>query len=185
MNRLKELRKEKGLTQEGLSNEIGTTKLTISNWENEKHSIGSEKAKLLADLFNVSVGYLLGHSEYRDSQEASYQLYQKDPDDPNNHVKARVYSILGDDLMKVLEERYITGHDEPDYSNLTSFLSAVNQLSYTDEEELLLNYGILPKEDKKIIKNLVSDMAEKVKMAIKIKEEQKKEKEKEPWRKGF
>ena len=71
MNRLKELRKEKGLTQEELSNEIGTTKLTISNWENEKHSIGSEKAKLLADLFNVSVGYLLGHSEYRDSQEAN------------------------------------------------------------------------------------------------------------------
>ena len=175
MNRLKELRKEKGLTQEKLSNEIGTTKLTISNWENEKHSIGSEKAKLLADLFNVSVGYLLGHSEYRDSQEASYQLYQKDPDDPNNHVKARVYSILGDDLMKVLEERYITGHDEPDYSNLTSFLAAVNQLSFTDEEELLLNYGILPKEDKKIIKNLVSDMAEKVKIANK----------KEPWRKGF
>jgi len=175
MNRLKELRKEKGLTQEELSNEIGTTKLTISNWENEKHSIGSEKAKLLADLFNVSVGYLLGHSEYRDSQEASYQLYQKDPDDPYKHVKARVYSILGDDLMKVLEEQYVTGHDEPDYSNLTSFLSAVNQLSYTDEEELLLNYGILPKEDKKIIKNLVSDMAEKVKMANK----------KEHWQKGF
>ena len=77
--------------------------------------------------------------------------------------------------MKILEEQYTTGHDDPDYSNLTSFLSAVNQLSYTDEEELLLNYGILPKEDKKIIKNLVSDMAEKVKVANK----------KEPWQKGF
>lgn len=180
MNRLKELRKEKGLTQEELSNEIGTTKLTISNWENEKHSIGSEKAKLLADLFNVSVGYLLGHSEYRDSQDASFQLYQKDPNDPFNLVKARAYSILGDDLMNVLEKQYVTGHDDPDYSNLTSFLSAVNQLSYTDEEELLLNYGILPKEDKKIIKNLVSDMAEKVKRTI-TKEKQ----EKEAWRKGF
>lgn len=175
MNRLKELRKQKGLTQEELANKIGTTKLTISNWENEKHSISSEKAKLLADSFDVSVGYLLGHTDFRDGQEASYQLYQKDPDDPYNHVKARVYSILGDDLMKVLEEQYVTGHDEPDYSKLTSFLSAVNQLSYTDEEELLLNYGILPKEDKKIIKNLVFDMAEKVKIANK----------KEPWQKGF
>ena len=82
--------------------------------------------------------------------------------------------------MNVLEEQYVTGHDDPDYSNLTSFLSAVNQLSYTDEEELLLNYGILPKEDKKIIKNLVSDMAEKVKRTI-TKEKQ----EKEAWRKGF
>ena len=77
--------------------------------------------------------------------------------------------------MEELEKQYVTGYDEPDYSNLISFLSAVNQLSYTDEEELLLNYGILPKEDKKIIKNLVSDMAEKVKIANK----------KEPWEKGF
>ena len=175
MNRLKELRKEKKLSQKEIAKEMSISEKTLSRWENGESQIKPEKAQQLADCFGVSVGYLLGYSEYRDSQEASYQLYQKDPDDPYNHVKARVYSILGDDLMKVLEERYITGHDEPDYSNLTSFLSAVNQLSYTDEEELLLNYGILPKEDKKIIKNLVSDMAEKVKIANK----------KEPWRKGF
>ena len=63
MNRLKELRKEKALTQEELANKIGTTKLTISNWENEKHAIWSEKAKLLADFFGVDVGYLLGYNE--------------------------------------------------------------------------------------------------------------------------
>lgn len=175
MNRLKEIRQKEGLSQQALAKQIGVSYRTIQNWENGVNQLKPEKAQQLADYFGVSVGYLLGYSEYRDSQEASYQLYQKDPDDPYNHVKARVYSILGDDLMKVLEEQYITGHDEPDYSNLTSFLSAVNQLSYTDEEELLLNYGILPKEDKKIIKNLVSDMAEKVKIANK----------KEPWRKGF
>lgn len=175
MNRLKEIRQKEGLSQQALAKQIGVSYRTIQNWENGVNQLKPEKAQQLADYFGVSVGYLLGYSEYRDSQEASYQLYQKDPDDPYNHVKARVYSILGDDLMKVLEEQYITGHDEPDYSNLTSFLSAVNQLSYTDEEELLLNYGILPKEDKKIIKNLVSDMAEKVKIANK----------KEPWQKGF
>ena len=175
MNRLKELRKEKKLSQKEIAKEMSISEKTLSRWENGESQIKPEKAQQLADYFGVSVGYLLGYSEYRDSQEASYQLYRNDPDDPYNHVKARVYSILGDDLMKVLEEQYTTGHDEPDYSNLTSFLSAVNQLSYTDEEELLLNYGILPKEDKKIIKNLVSDMAEKVKIANK----------KEPWQKGF
>ena len=55
----------------------------------------------------------------------------------------------------------------PDYSHLIMSLSAVNQLSYMEEEEMLLNYGILPKEDKKIINNLVADMAEKVKTANK------------------
>ncbi len=61
MNRLKELRKEKGLTQESLAREIGTTKLTVSNWENEKHIIKSDRAQELADFFGVSVGYLLGY----------------------------------------------------------------------------------------------------------------------------
>ena len=175
MKRLKELRQEKKLTQQELANEIGVTKRTYIYWEKGERQIKPEKAQQLADYFGVSVGYLLGYSEYRDSQEASFHLNKINPNDPYNLVRARICSILGDDLMKVLEEQYITGHDEPDYSNLISFLSAVNQLSYTDEEELLLNYGILPKEDKKIIKNLVSDMAEKVKIANK----------KEPWRKGF
>lgn len=180
MNRLKELRQEKKLSQKELAENIGVHYRTLQNWENGESQIKPEKAQQLADYFGVSVGYLLGYSEYRDSQEASYQLYRKDSNDPFNHVKARVYSLLGDDLMKVLEDQYVTGHDDPDYSKLTSFLSAVNQLSYTDEEELLLNYGILPKEDKKIIKNLVFDMAEKVKRTI-TKEKQ----EKETWRKGF
>ena len=175
MNRLKKLRQEKKLSQKEIAETLGFSLRSFQRMENGESQIKPEKAQQLADYFGVSVGYLLGYSEYRDSQEASYQLYRNDPDDPYNHVKARVYSILGDDLMKILEEQYVTGHDEPDYSNLTSFLSAVNQLSYTDEEELLLNYGILPKEDKKIIKNLVSDMAEKVKIANK----------KEPWQKGF
>ena len=183
-NRIKLLRQEQGKTQKELADEIGVKKLTISRWENaEDVSLKQDKAQLLADIFGVSVSYLLGYSEYRDSQEANFHLNKINPDDPYNLVKARICSILGDDLMEELERQYVTGYDDPDYSNLISFLSAVNQLSYTDEEELLLNYGILPKEDKKIIKNLVSDMAEKVKMATKIKEEQKKEKE--PWRKGF
>ena len=175
MNRLKELRQKNELSQKEIAETLGFSLRSFQRMENGESQIKPEKAQMLADFFGVSVGYLLGYSEYRDSQEASFHLNKINPNDPYNLVRARICSILGDDLMKVLEEQYITGHDEPDYSNLISFLSAVNQLSYTDEEELLLNYGILPKEDKKIIKNLVSDMAEKVKIAN----------QKEPWRKGF
>lgn len=62
MNNLKKLRKSKGLTQQELAQEMETTKLTISNWENEKHTIKADKAQQLADYFGVSVGYLLGYS---------------------------------------------------------------------------------------------------------------------------
>ncbi|MCB2832761.1 helix-turn-helix domain-containing protein [Streptococcus dysgalactiae subsp. dysgalactiae] len=59
MNRLKELRKEKKLTQEELAGKIGVSKITILRWENEKHVIKSDKAQSLADYFGVSVPYLL------------------------------------------------------------------------------------------------------------------------------
>lgn len=59
MNRLKELRKEKKLTQEELAGKIGVSKITILRWENEKHVIKLDKAQSLADYFGVSVPYLL------------------------------------------------------------------------------------------------------------------------------
>ena len=62
MNRLKELRKEKKLTQEELAGEIGVSKITILRWENGERQIKPDKAQALADYFGVSVGYLLGYS---------------------------------------------------------------------------------------------------------------------------
>lgn len=63
MNRLKELRKRKKMTQQELANIIGVTKLTILRWEKGNRQIKSDKAKQLAEYFNVSVGYLLGYED--------------------------------------------------------------------------------------------------------------------------
>lgn len=71
-NRLKILRTNEGITQEKLAkiineklneNEKPISKMVISNWENNKHTIKPEKAQQLADYFGVSVGYLLGYSD--------------------------------------------------------------------------------------------------------------------------
>lgn len=69
MNRLKELRTEKGLTQQELADVVDVTKLTIANWENEKHKVKSDKAQQLADFFGVHVPYLLGYSPIRTMEE--------------------------------------------------------------------------------------------------------------------
>ena len=66
MNRLKELRKQKGLTQQGLADEISVSKITVLRWENEERQIKPEKAQKLADYFGVSVGYLLGYNDNLD-----------------------------------------------------------------------------------------------------------------------
>lgn len=63
MNRLKELRKEKKLTQKALAEKIKIPYRTIQNWENEEVQIKPDKAEQLANYFGVSVGYLLGYSK--------------------------------------------------------------------------------------------------------------------------
>ena len=50
MNRLKELRKEKRLTQEELAREIGISKITVLRWENGERQIKLDKAQKLADF---------------------------------------------------------------------------------------------------------------------------------------
>lgn len=61
MNRLKELRQEKKLSQKELAENIGVHYRTLQNWENGESQIKPEKAQQLADYFGVSVGYLLGY----------------------------------------------------------------------------------------------------------------------------
>lgn len=61
MNRLKELRKQKKVTQLELANFIGMTRRGYQKWENGESQIKPEKAQLLADYFGVEVPYLLGY----------------------------------------------------------------------------------------------------------------------------
>ncbi|AUT06246.1 Repressor LexA [Streptococcus parauberis] len=66
MNRLKQLRKAKGLTQEELANTLHVTERTISRWENGINELSGSASGLLAIYFNVSQAYLLGYSDNPD-----------------------------------------------------------------------------------------------------------------------
>ena len=63
MNRIKELRKQKKVTQEEVAEAIGVTRRGFQKWENGESQIKPEKAQQLADYFGVSVGYLLGFTD--------------------------------------------------------------------------------------------------------------------------
>ena len=65
MTRLKELRKEKGLSQKALANELGVHYRTLQNWEKGETDIKLSQAKMLADYFGVSETYLLGYSDLK------------------------------------------------------------------------------------------------------------------------
>lgn len=53
------LRKEKGLSQEALAEQVGTTRQAISKWENDQGYPETEKLLLLSNIFEVSTDFLL------------------------------------------------------------------------------------------------------------------------------
>ena len=65
MNRLKELRQEKKLSQKEIAETLGFSLRSFQRMENGENQIKPEKAQQLADYFGVSVGYLLGYSDVR------------------------------------------------------------------------------------------------------------------------
>lgn len=58
--RLKELRKEKGLSQTQLAKATGLSHTAIVYWENEKRVPNAYAIVVLAEYFGVSTDYLLG-----------------------------------------------------------------------------------------------------------------------------
>ncbi len=67
--RIKELRLEKGITQSELSNHLGLTPKMVSFYELEQRFPPQDIIIKLADYFNVSTDYLLGRSEFHNSDE--------------------------------------------------------------------------------------------------------------------
>lgn len=63
MLRLKEARKAKGMTQVEVSKIIGISQNGYSDWETGKNRVDAVSLNKLADLYGVSVNYLLGANE--------------------------------------------------------------------------------------------------------------------------
>lgn len=62
-NRIRYLRNEKGWNQEQLGKKMNLAKVTISQYENETRSPNPDIINQFADLFDVSVDYLLGRDD--------------------------------------------------------------------------------------------------------------------------
>ena len=150
-NRIKTLRQEHGKTQEQLANEIGVKKLTISRWENaENVSLKQDKAQQLADIFGVSVSYLLGYED--NFIETVKELSQKDSSDEAFFKAFRAYYELKmadgtENLLTLKGEDFLNRYRE---EILKSLVPNFNELSKHDIEKYLSDDKIINEAELKL-----------------------------------
>ncbi|NLB19336.1 MAG: helix-turn-helix domain-containing protein [Clostridium sp.] len=102
--RMKELRKKFGLTQKAAATVLGIGQTTIANYENGTRVPDLSKISDIADLYEVSVDYLLGRSEImvnklapisdEDRHENTYEIYMQSLLDGDKKMGRRILLSL-------------------------------------------------------------------------------------------
>ncbi|VTS28188.1 helix-turn-helix domain-containing protein [Streptococcus dysgalactiae] len=179
-NRLKELRKEKGLTQAELAQVINTNQSQYGKYENGKTNLSLENAKILADYFGVSPAYLLGlETEFEpvESRETQFQMLVKDRKLSLREISEDTginYSTIGNynqgtrpnarnaailvDYFRV-SVGYLLGYEkEPNLIKAEPLIltKLIQELSFINDkkEEVLQEYLELTKKEQVILKQI-------------------------------
>lgn len=146
MNRLKELRKKEGLTQEELAKKIGVSKITILRWENGERQIKPDKIEQLTNHFMVNEAYLLGYSDYRN------QLEELADSDKGTDLGNGMKGFSQEDLNQIFLK-----NKNKDKENFINFLTVHDlALSNDDIDKVTDLIKSLSDTNKKILNNLVT-----------------------------
>lgn len=66
---LKKIRQDNNLTQEELAKKINTSRSNIANYENDKNMPSVDILEKISKIFNCSIDYLMGNSEFKTKEE--------------------------------------------------------------------------------------------------------------------
>ena len=95
-NRIRELRRAKGLTMKQLGELLGLAESTISHYETGRRQLDNETLLKISEHFDVSVGYLLG----AENKETPPALNARDERDIAKNLESLMAQLdSGDDLM--------------------------------------------------------------------------------------
>lgn len=101
--RFKELREEKGVSQESLAKILKIPRASISNYEREGRIPREERLKLIADYFGVSIDYLLGRTDVETLDDGEQQ-FVKDINHMSIEELLAKYNITSDGKPVTEEE---------------------------------------------------------------------------------
>lgn len=77
-DKLKDIRKQKGLSQEALAEEIGVSRQAITKWETGKGLPDIENMKILAEIFKTTLDELISQVPLQLAQEQTVSTYQSE-----------------------------------------------------------------------------------------------------------
>ena len=86
--KLKVLRKKKGLTQQEVADLVHVDRVRITNWENGKREPNFENISMLACIFDVSIDFLLS-----ENLEISKETYLKLKEEKKNLFSVRLKEL--------------------------------------------------------------------------------------------
>lgn len=162
-NRLKELRKTRGITQAQLADNLNERRATLSNYENKNVYPGFSMLVKLADYFHVSVDYLTGRTD-------DYEIYNEDSEDtfywfrvtnpiPYKENKYGIYALSNEteiefynlsELKKKYSRIYLkllecAPDSESHLDKCYEFFSQFGFLGNTEYNDKYMNYSIFHK----------------------------------------
>lgn len=76
MNRLEELRKEKGMSMRQAAAQMGMKYTTYRSYEHEDREMNSERIRFFAEFYGVSSDYLLCRSDEREKEEVHDEVME-------------------------------------------------------------------------------------------------------------
>ncbi len=112
MNRIKELRTEKGMLQSDLAKLLKIGQATISNWENGRTEPDQDALREMSKLFDASIDYILGNTDIKNplTSEDMNGLTEK---------QIKILELMGnlseqdqDDLLRQAEYRIWLKHQK-------------------------------------------------------------------------
>lgn len=99
--RLKELRKEKKLTQAKVAQSLRTTQQSYARWENGKVTPTSEKLAQIAKFYGVTTDYLLGDQSEEVDLSNVELLFRMTSDGMTKEEQ----EVFKDELIEFMKER--------------------------------------------------------------------------------
>ncbi|MFA9354537.1 helix-turn-helix domain-containing protein [Pediococcus pentosaceus] len=92
--RLKELRKQRHISQRDLADKLQVAQQTIGGWETGRTEPNNELLSKVADFFGVTVDYLLGRTDDRHEEVLAAAHLNKDLKDMTPEQRQAVYDFI-------------------------------------------------------------------------------------------